>query len=323
MFQTIIDNNIQAAAHWLNAGETVAIPTETVYGLAANALNDEAVIKIFEAKGRPRFNPLIVHTYSVEAIPLFAELDAVSKKIALNLMPGAITLLLPKKKDVPDLVTAGSQKVAIRIPNHPLTLALLQSLPFPVAAPSANPFGYVSPTTAEHVYDGLSGKIPYILNGGPCHIGVESTIVEVANNTIVIHRNGGIEPEKLTEITDLPIVYSNTKKIVTSGQLKSHYATNTPLLLGNIEALLPLYANKKIAVISFATQYTTANNITHFILSPSGNLHEAANHLFATMRTIDTQNFDVVLAEYFPNEGLGLAINDRLKRAQAQYKSTV
>lgn len=323
MFQTIIDNNIQAAANWLKVGETVAIPTETVYGLAANALNDEAVIKIFEAKGRPRFNPLIVHTYSVEAIPLFAELDAVSKKIALNLMPGAITLLLPKKKDVPDLVTAGSQKVAIRIPNHPLTLALLQSLPFPVAAPSANPFGYVSPTTAEHVYDGLSGKIPYILNGGPCHIGVESTIVEVANNTIVIHRNGGIEPEKLAEITDLPIVYSNTKKIVTSGQLKSHYATNTPLLLGNIEALLPLYANKKIAVISFTTQYTTANNITHFILSPSGNLHEAAKHLFATMRTIDTQNFDVVLAEYFPNEGLGLAINDRLKRAQAQYKTTV
>lgn len=199
-----------------------------------------------------------------------------------------------------------------------MTLALLKSLPFPLAAPSANASGYISPTTAAHVLEGLDGKIPYILNGGATTVGVESTICEVAGKEIILHRAGGITADDLTAASGLPVVFSpQHQQPQTPGQLKSHYAPKTPLFIGNIEELIKAHEGKKIAVISLQTNYAGAEN---FILSSSGNLAEAANKLFATLRQIDTAGYDIILSEIFPNEGIGLAINDRLSRAQSIHR---
>lgn len=317
----LIGTNIRKARTFLELNELVAIPTETVYGLAANALSDEAVIKIFEAKKRPAFNPLIVHVADIESIKKYAELDAVSAKLAETFMPGPFTLLLPKKPIIPDLVTAGSNKVAIRIPRHPLTAKLLAQLDFPLAAPSANMFGYVSPTTAQHVQEGLKNEVAYILDGGPCQVGVESTIAEVVNDQVVLHRLGAVTAEEMEAVTGLKVVLpSETEKPATSGQMKSHYATRIPLYRGDIPALLKEYEDKNVATISFSKSYEGLKRGHQYILSPKGDLHEAAQMLFAVMRNIDEFNFDVILTEMFPDEGLGRAINDRLGRAQAKHK---
>ncbi len=321
---TTIGTNITLAASILANNQLVAIPTETVYGLAANALSSSAVSSIFEVKKRPFFNPLIVHVSCIEAIEQYAEIDTISLQLAQRFMPGPFTLLLPKKNIVPDIVTAGSSKVAIRVPNHGITLSLLQQLPFPIAAPSANIFGYVSPTTAEHVFDGLQNAIPYILDGGPCAIGVESTIVEVVNDTIIVHRTGGISVEEIKEVTNKKIItlQNKTKETPeTPGQLMSHYATTIPLIIGdNIEQLIHQYKEKRIAIISLSNGYHHYPTIKTFPLSIHNNLKEAAANLFATMRLVDALDVEVILAEIFPQEGLGLAINDRLQRAQHLYK---
>jgi len=315
--------DVKKAAEFLRKNELVAIPTETVYGLAGNALSETAVAKIYAAKNRPAFNPLILHVSGIDQIERYAMADPHSMQIARELMPGPITLLLPKKDTVPDITTAGSGKVAIRIPDHPLTLELLKELDFPLAAPSANPSGYISPTTAAHVQEGLNGKIAYILNGGPAHIGLESTICEVSGNQILLHRAGGISAKTLTAITGLEVVLPEAKHAHaphTPGQLKSHYAPNTPLFRGNIEQLITNYPGKKIGVISFSKSYADRPQVSSYVLSPSGNLAEAANRLFATLREVDAQAFDVILTEVFPEEGIGSAINDRLDRAQFLHK---
>lgn len=319
--QTIIGQDIEAAATYLRREELVAIPTETVYGLAGNALSETAVIRIYEAKNRPRFNPLILHVPDIDSIEKYAVMDPVSKQLAEAFMPGPFTLLLPKKEIVPEMVTAGSDKVAIRIPDHALTGTLLSIVGFPLAAPSANPFGYVSPTTAEHVLQGLNGKIPYILDGGPCQVGVESSIAEVNGNEVILHRAGGVTAEMIKHVTGLPVVtnaHANTPS--TPGQLKSHYATHIPLYKGNMHELMEQFKYKKMAVISFTKFYPVAAGSSLFVLSPAGDIHEAARQLFATMRKIDTMDIDVILAEDFPDQGIGRAINDRLSRAQAVFK---
>ncbi len=321
MFDTQIGINIDKVIELLNANEVVAIPTETVYGLAANALNTDAVAKIFEAKKRPYFNPLIIHLPNIEAINQYAYIDETSLALTKHFMPGPFTLLLPKKDIVPDLVTAGSHKVAIRIPNHSLTQQLLQQIDFPLAAPSANVFGYVSPVTAKHVWQGLQGKIPYILDGGHCNVGLESTIVEVDGDNIILHRAGGLAIEAIESITDKKVIqpiHKNTPQ--TSGQLKSHYATSTPLVQGNVANLIQQYTSKKTAIISFNKVYDNVDEQHQFVLSVNSSLNEAAQNLFTTMRVLDEMDYDIILAEIFPNEGLGIAINDRLKRAQASEK---
>jgi L-threonylcarbamoyladenylate synthase len=321
MFTTATGTDINKAIALLDANEVVAIPTETVYGLAGNALNNAAIVKIFEAKNRPFFNPLILHLATIEQIEQYAILDDISKKLAHHFMPGPFTLLLNKKDNVPDLVTAGSNKVAIRIPNHPLTHQLLSQLNYPLAAPSANPFGYVSPVSATHVLQGLQGKIPYILDGGHCTVGVESTIVAVENGAVILHRAGGLAIEDIEQVIEKKLVIAaQQSKPQTSGQLKSHYATTTDLLQGNIEELIALNQGKKIAILSFQKEYKNIDKQHQFILSPNGNLNEAAQNLFGTMRELDTMNYDIILAEVFPTKGLGLAINDRLKRAQVTEK---
>lgn len=319
--QTMIGIDIETAANYLRKEELVAIPTETVYGLAGNALSETAVIRIYEAKNRPRFNPLILHVPDLSSIEKYAFVDPVSRQLAEAFMPGPFTLLVPKKEIVPELVTAGSDKVAIRIPDHALTRSLLSTIEFPLAAPSANPFGYVSPTTAEHVLQGLNGKIPYILDGGPCEVGVESSIAEVSGTEVILHRAGGITAEMIRSVTGMPVV-ENTHSTTpsTPGQLKSHYATHIPLYKGNMRDLIQQFRDQKMAVISFTESYPVAVGSSLFVLSPSGDLNEAARQLFATMHKIDTMDIDVILAEDFPEHGIGRAINDRLNRAQAVFK---
>ncbi len=319
--QTTIGHDIAIAADHLRKDALVAIPTETVYGLAGNALHEAAVVAIYEAKNRPRFNPLILHVADIPDIETYAFVDPVSRQLAQAFMPGPFTLLLRKKEIVPDLVTAGSDKVAIRIPAHEVSRALLRVVGFPLAAPSANPFGYVSPTTAAHVSQGLNGRIPYILDGGPCQVGVESSIAEVSGDKVILHRAGGISAEMITAVTGLPVVSGvHTATPATPGQLKSHYATRIPLYKGDVPALMKQFQDKRMAVISFTKSYPVATGSHLFVLSPTGNIGEAAQKLFATMRQIDEMDVDLILAEDFPDSGIGLAINDRLNRAQAMYK---
>ena len=322
--QTITGTDIGYVKKLLQQGELAAIPTETVYGLAGNALNEDAVVKIFQTKNRPQFNPLIIHIASfTEAEKYVMNIPAKAKLLADNFLPGPLTFLLTKKEIIPDIVTAGSDKVAIRIPNHSLTLELLKQLEFPLAAPSANPFGYVSPTNAQHVYDSLNGKIAYILDGGECNVGLESTIVGFdADEKIIIHRVGGVSLEDIEITTGEKVVIQTKEADIPDapGQLKSHYATHTPLYLGNIDEMIQKNKGKKMAVISFLNPYDDVDFKNQFILSSSGNLEEAAKNLFKALRKTDELDVEIILAELLPDKGLGRAVNDRLKRAQHIYK---
>lgn len=319
------------AAQLLKQGHPVAIPTETVYGLAANALDPDAVLKIFKAKNRPHFNPLIIHLPDWDAVKKYVtEIPADAVILAEKFTPGPLTFLLEKlppnpqsaihipHSSIPDLVTAGSPKVAIRIPAHPLTRALLAQLDFPLAAPSANPFGYVSPTTAQHVFEGLNGKIPYILDGGPCQIGLESTIVDFDNQQVIIRRQGGVAVAEIEEALGKKVLVQTgvEEHPVAPGQLKSHYATTTPLYVGNVETLSTRFAKQKIGVIAFGENMADIGADYFFQLSESADFDEAAKNLFSTMRTADACGAAVILTDWLPEIGLGQAINDRLRRAQ-------
>lgn len=312
-----IGKDINKAKQLLASGELVAIPTETVYGLAANALNTDAVTRIFEAKNRPVFDPLIVHVSSLKGAGLFVRnVPDIAHELADTFWPGPLTLLLEKTSLIPDLVTSGLSHVGIRSPRHPLTRALLKELDFPLAAPSANPFGYISPTTAGHVQDQLGGKLAYILDGGACEIGIESTIVGFRNGKAVVYRRGGLQIEDIAEITgevSLDINASSNPKA--PGQLASHYAPRKKLVTGELDALLAAHLHQKVGVLSFQKKYDVPFQIT---LSPDGDLAEAARKFFSALRTLDHASVDIILAEYVPDVGLGRAINDRLRRASHQ-----
>ena len=312
----MIGNSLEIAIKTLLNGNLVAIPTETVYGLAGNALQADTVAKIFEAKNRPTFDPLIVHTHSIEEAKKYVlHFPDWATKLANTFCPGPLTLLLPRNTSIPDIVTNGSDLVAIRIPNHPIALALLKSLPFPLAAPSANPFGYISPTTAQHVADQLENKIPYILDGGACNVGVESTIVGIKNGKPAIFRTGGIAKEEIEKTLEIELEeLQSSSNPAAPGMLDSHYAPRKPLYIGKTEELVKANENKKTGIISFSKQYSYKNSIT-ISLSSKGDLNEAACHLFSALRDLDKSDAEVILAEVFPNIGLGKAINDRLARA--------
>ncbi len=315
--QTVAGTDVARAAELLRAGEVVAVPTETVYGLAGNALNEAAVTRIFAAKARPQFNPLIVHIADAESAMRYAEaMPAAAQKLADAFWPGPLTLLLPKTSAVPDLVTAGSHLVALRVPRHPLLRELLASLDFPLAAPSANPSGYVSPTTAAHVLEQLSGRIPYVLDGGACDVGLESSIVGFDGDDAVLYREGGLAAEALEAVLGLHLrrATATDRATATPGTLKSHYATATPLYLGDVRKLLTQFAHERCAVISFSEVFPQAAK--SFVLSPQKSLEESARKLFAILRQADASDCSVILAEPVPDEGLGRAINDRLRRAQ-------
>jgi L-threonylcarbamoyladenylate synthase len=316
--QTEIGPDIRKAKRILEDGGLVAIPTETVYGLAANALNSEAVARIFEAKNRPSFDPLIIH------ISRFKELYKYTLHINDNLAeianvfwPGPLTLLLPKKSIVPDIVTSGLEKVAVRVPNHPLTLALLESIDFPLAAPSANPFGYVSPTSAQHVFDQLNGKVDYILDGGSSKVGVESTIIGFEEEDLVVYRKGGLELERIKEVFSGRVRINDFSESNPNapGMLKKHYSPRKKVLLFDENSDLEQIEKEKTGFLRFNSPLDGFLN--QYILSKNSDLKEAAARLFEGLRYLDSLAIDTVYIEFVPDNGLGLAINDRLKRTLA------
>lgn len=312
-FLTPLGTNIDLAADLLRNGKLVAIPTETVYGLAGNALDTAAVASIFAAKARPAFDPLIVHISNIAQLPMYVQ-DAPEKALRLAALfwPGPLTLLFKKKAIIPDLVTSGHETVAVRIPNHPLTLALLNLIDFPLSAPSANPFGYVSPTTAQHVRNQLDGKLDYILDGGPCSVGLESTIVSFEHATPKVLRLGGLSLEAIEDALGEKVTHQlSSSSPQAPGMLVSHYNPRKKVVLD----AAPETDSTHIGYIRFAAPLAHVPADRQVVLSPSGNLFEAAQNLFAALRFFDSNRFEKVIAQRVPNEGLGRAINDRLARA--------
>lgn len=315
-----IGKDIQKAVDILKAGNVVGIPTETVYGLAGNAFDPKAVTRIFEVKNRPSFDPLIVHTHAIEKVQGFVQsIPEQALLLARIFWPGPLTLLLPRTNAIPDLVTSGLDTVAVRIPNHSLTLELLAKLDFPLAAPSANPFGYVSPTQPAHVNEQLGEKIPYVLDGGHCSVGVESTIVGFDKEQPVIYRLGGIPVEAIEKIIGTVTLQPRSgPKPNAPGMLKSHYAPKKKVIIGNINQLLQKYSSQEVGIISLKNSFPDIPTEQQFILSETGDLGEAARHLFFALRFMDKLSVRYVLTEFVPDTGLGRAINDRLSRAAAQ-----
>lgn len=316
-----IGSSVTEAAQLLRKGEVVAIPTETVYGLAGNALNTQAVAHIFEVKQRPSFDPLIIHVPDLTTARSYvAQLPQKAIALAERFWPGPLTLVLPRKKNIPDLVTAGLDTVAVRCPAHPLTQQLLALLDFPLAAPSANKFGRISPTRAEHVNEQLGNEIPYILDGGPCPVGVESTIVGFHDEQPVIYRLGGIAMEDIEKVTGkVQLELHSASNPRTPGQLTRHYAPRKKIILGKIEELLKQHPAHCTGILTLNKDFHSPYQRQ---LSPSGNLREAAQNLFQYLRELESMPVDVILAETVEDVGLGRAINDRLRRAAATEEET-
>jgi|SRR6185369_6736691 len=308
-------HEIQKAAQIIREGGLVAFPTETVYGLGADALNPLAVARVFEVKDRPLFDPLIVHVADLrQAENLVQGIPEKALRLAQKFWPGPLTLVLPKSALVPDIVTASLPTVAVRVPRHPLALELIRESGRPIAAPSANAFGRVSPTTADHVRDSLGAKVDLILDGGPCLVGVESTVVSFAGKTPVLLRPGGVPLEEIREVLGEVEIHASTAQAPQApGQLPQHYAPRTPLRLA--ESLEELPPGKRIGLLSFRSPSSPYPFQAVEVLSEKGDLREAAARLFAALRRLDGQNLDLIIARPVPHEGLGRAINDRLFKA--------
>jgi L-threonylcarbamoyladenylate synthase len=321
----------ERAVELLRKGEVVALPTETVYGLAADALNSIAVAKIFEAKERPRFDPLIVHLPEKQWLERVAKIDNPSRaqieRLIAQFWPGPLTLVLERQPIVPEIVTAGLNTVAVRMSSHPIFAEIILALGKPLAAPSANRFGRISPTTAQHVFDELSDRIPLIVDAGPTAHGIESTIIAVRENRIDILRRGPIAAEQLAEFGKIDVV-SSPQKVSVPGQLPIHYAPKTPLrLIDKAESFLP-EEDSRVGLLAWnplpgkgdlQIAQPVADRRSLFVavreLSEKQDLREAAANLFRCLRELDDLGLDLIVAERVPARGLGAAILDRLERA--------
>jgi L-threonylcarbamoyladenylate synthase len=314
----LITTDINKAIQQLNRNELVAIPTETVYGLAANAFNSIAVEKIFKLKQRPFYNPLIVHVQSINELETIAcDIPSRALKLATSFWPGPLTLVLKKQEHIPNIVTAGKDTVAIRMPNHPMALSLLSQLEFPLAAPSANPFGSISPTNAEHVLNYFGDSLEVILDGGECEMGIESTIIGFEENQPILYRLGTITLKEIEEVVGvIKMKTTNDVNPEAPGMILRHYAPKTKTLLtDNVLESISLHRNLSIGIIMFTGEFSELNVDQLEILSPKGNLTEAAKKLYASMHRLDQCNLDLIIMERFPDEGLGKTINDKLLRA--------
>lgn len=315
--KAIVGTDILCAAALLRKGELVAIPTETVYGLAANALDEAAVLSVFKAKKRPDFDPLIVHAHDMEsAFRWAAEIPQAARKLAEAFWPGPLTLILPKKKEIPYVVTSGLDTVGLRVPNHPLTKQLLAGLPFPLAAPSANPFGYISPTTAMHVKENLGHEISYILDGGACSHGLESTIVGFENGEPVVYRRGSLPTSAIEEIVGVVREKINSSSNPKApGQLAVHYAPQKKLVLVNPHDITNI--TQPYTLINFGNELNAwvPKAETVFTFSETGDATEAARKFYGILREADQSNNDLIITAYIPEGGMSAAINDRLTRA--------
>ena len=314
---SIISKDIQKAVQLLTENQLVAIPTETVYGLAGNIFSEKAIKSIFSTKKRPFFNPLIVHIPSIDSLSdLVTHVPEKAKLLAAAFWPGSLTLVLKKSNKIPDLITAGKDTVAVRVPNHPITLALLKKLPFPLAAPSANPFGSISPTKPAHVENYFRNSIKMVLDGGSCANGIESTIIGFENEDPVIYRLGALALEEIEAVVGkISIKNKKEEKPDAPGMLARHYApkTNT-FLVDDVAAEIEKNTGKKMGVLVFKSSLNN-ENITEIILSKNGSLQEAASRLYSAMHDLDSKNLDLIIAERFSEFGLGKSINDRLQRA--------
>lgn len=298
----------------------VAIPTETVYGLAGNAFSENAVKKIFELKGRPLHNPLIVHIKSISDIKYIArEIPDAAYKLANIFWPGPLTLILKKGDKVAKAVTAGLDTVAVRIPNHALALELLENIDFPLAAPSANPFGAISPTKAAHVSSYFKDKLKIVLDGGECERGIESTIIGFdEKENPIIYRYGSISLEEVEEVVGQTRIFTHEEdKPNAPGMLSKHYAPATECFLTeNVPKMIQLFRGKRIGLLLFQERMTDDDPLLHQeILSETGNFGEAAKNLYAAMHRLDSKKPDVIIFEQLPERGLGITINDKLSRA--------
>lgn len=308
--------NLEKAARILRSGGLVAFPTETVYGLGANALDAQAAARVFEAKQRPAFDPLIVHVASREMLEqVAAEVSPQAEALIERFWPGPLTLVLPRNPAVPGIVTAGLPTVAVRMPGHPIALELLRCAGVPVAAPSANPFGYLSPTRAEHVARMLGDRVELILDGGLTTHGVESTIVLLGEKPTVL-RYGAVPLEELEPVTGpLVLGVGESLKPLVPGQLPQHYAPRTPIRIARPEEV-PTRGRKKLGYLAFKDVPRGFGVVK--VLSPTGDLREAAAHLFEALHQLDMLGLEAIYAEPVPEEGLGRAIMDRLRRAAAK-----
>ena len=303
----------------LRSGGLVALPTETVYGLGANALDPAAVARVFAAKNRPGFDPLIIHQSSAERILAYAHaVPEVAYRLASGCWPGPLTMVLPRQQRVPDLVTSGLDTVALRVPAHPLMREVLEQLDFPVAAPSANPFGYVSPTTAQHVADQLGDRIDLILDGGPCRVGVESTIVAFDGGQVTVLRKGGTPVEQLEALLGQRVAVrtQSSSRPQAPGMLTQHYSPGLRLqLVAHGGAGPQVKASAERAVVGFGPDVQEGPHT--YNLSPTGDLVEAAQRLFGVLRVLADRQYSEAVVSLVPERGLGRAINDRLRRAAA------
>lgn len=305
----------------LRAGETVAVPTETVYGLAADSLNPLAVAKIFEAKGRPRFDPLIVHLPDRTWLEKIAELPGQDRPLILRLAekfwPGPFTMILPKREIVPEIVTAGLDTVAVRISAHTVFSAIVQAFAKPLAAPSANRFGRVSPTTAQHVLNDLDGRIPLIVDAGATQHGIESTIIAIRDGKIDLLRRGPVTSEQLSAFAEVGVCIS-CEKISAPGQLSSHYAPKTPLQLIDNAKSFSVKPGQRCALLAWNAIKQEQRFVAIRHLSERKDLRQAAANLFRCLHELDELDVDLIVAEQVPPQGLGAAINERLQRAAAK-----
>ncbi len=344
--------SIQTLGEALRRGELVAMPTETVYGLAGSALSASAVARIFQAKERPTFDPLIVHVRTFapdqDAIDGLDRMHIIEKSLmseaalkrarllARKFWPGPLTLVLPRSSQIPDLVTSGLPTVAVRVPNHPLTQELLKASGLPLAAPSANRFGRISPTSAQAVVEELRDRIPWVLDGGKCQVGLESTIVQVLENGAVqILRAGGTPREAIEEILGDSVTIRSSGAILAPGMLESHYAPRKKLILlsdavssmKGIETMPALSRDARVGLLAFsgeekklASRFAklSGHDTIVRVLSPSGSIEESAQRLFSCLRELDSSEASIIFSEPSPSlVGLGYAIADRLERASA------
>lgn len=314
----MITRSIEKTLEALRNNEVVAIPTETVYGLAGNALNDNVIKKIFDLKKRPLFNPLIVHIRSAAFLHDVAQnIPEIALKLSQKFWPGPLTLLLEKKPHISELVTSGKPTVAVRVPSHPLILNVLYQLEFPLAAPSANPFGSISPTSAEHVFNYFGESLNIILDGGVCERGIESTIIGFEGNTPVLYRHGSISIEDIERVVGkIKLKTTNDSQPDAPGMLSRHYSPSTDTYLtNNVAQLINEFDKKKIGLLLFRNEFSSPAIKVQEVLSKSGDMLEASKNLYAALHRLDKANVDVIIAEKLPNYGLGETINDRLQRA--------
>lgn len=315
---------LQIAKLYLENEDVVAIPTETVYGLAANIYSEKAVEKIYQLKKRPRTSPLIVHVDSIaQCEQLVNEIPMPLLTLMEHFWPGPLTVLLPKNECVPHWITGGSPFVGLRMPNHSTTLDLIHQCGFPLAAPSANPFSKISPTTAAMVEHYFKDEDVLVLDGGPCMSGLESTIVGIEKNRVKVYRLGALSLESIQAIVDDVEYESKSDKVFfTPGRYPKHYAPNTPVFItDNMYTTLQTFGSsieQKIAVICHSTYESLPDNCTVFTWGISSDLEIVAQNLYAKLFAIDQMQFDCMVIEKFPDQGLGKTINDRLQRASNQ-----